>query len=448
MLRKFLLVVHPDLIPSTRHPAEHRTNTTNVGMLQAYLREQQYQGSAWLVFYRKPLAVEAELDTVRVVVGRGVDACVRSMASAVGEPAPEAPPESGNRVSSLLGVRRRAPPPPPPPKSLSAYLALSHVERARKRRAWARLAAGTARLADTFGLRAVESRCGWSARPLGQLFLSLETILNEERVNFQGLFALVVCLADKAPVDYAEGVIRISPSRQLKDWRSAILSAASGLDQRAVQGARQRERRREAELVLGCAAGRRVDIERGATVDADAFDDFLGCLLNIESKQPEWRLPIVVRVERDSRPVYDGDCLRVGLHEAPLSIVAAATTVPDDAVRFGHTAKLDLENLAQSCVDALQLKDIELVVAGRPDSLRIPAIASGRGLVLSGAHKIQGASLGDINAALRRLLDLARHPPALLRRLQGASLAIVAPGRAITDNDAGVLLLPADFVYA
>ena len=71
VLRRFLLEVHPDLLAS--HPRQRAINGENVALLQAYLRENTYVGSAKLLFFRKPEEDGSSLREARVIVGRGVE---------------------------------------------------------------------------------------------------------------------------------------------------------------------------------------------------------------------------------------------------------------------------------------------------------------------------------------------------------------------------------------
>ena len=66
-------------------------NAANVATLQAYVREHTFVGSASLVFHKKPCAEGGALDELRVSVGKGVNACVDSMACALGESKVSAP---------------------------------------------------------------------------------------------------------------------------------------------------------------------------------------------------------------------------------------------------------------------------------------------------------------------------------------------------------------------
>ncbi|MEO1513329.1 MAG: hypothetical protein AAFU70_14745, partial [Planctomycetota bacterium] len=93
-----------------------------------------------------------------------------------------------------------------------------------KRRAAQHAAARAARLAATFGLAKIESRCGWTPRRVSQLLAGIETAAASTAVSLEG-FTLVISTTDKKPIDEVEGLVHLSPSRQLVDWKRTFASA-------------------------------------------------------------------------------------------------------------------------------------------------------------------------------------------------------------------------------
>jgi len=475
-LRRFLMQVHPDLIPSA---FERSVNSVNVGLLQSYIRDHTYTGSANLIFYKKPEQQHddepSSLREVRVVVGRGVDASVQSMRAALGEAPPlfHQKPRHAERVAEMLFRRRRtrrndsAAKQPRANETLASFCeglesdGVRFAELKSKRRAAQHAAARAARLAATFGLAKVESRCGWTPRRLSQLLAGIEAAA-AAAVSLEG-FTLVISTTDKKPVDEVEGLLHLSPSRQLVDWKRTFASATEeACTRRADHEARRNRKLAQAEASLlrerqdsSFPPNVRVKLERGATLSAADFETLcLDSLLRRRRRQEDGDHPfvqgggggeqddvVVVRVERELP--HDAVFSRAGfvVVAPPMSresVWAAVDAVEKSDLRaVARTRELILEEAAR-CVERLGLRDVELFFEGQPDSTRVGKRTS-TVFSLSGAHRPPGAALPDVLEALVRLGSFSG------KALEGASVAVVAKGASLAENDVGQILVPADF---
>jgi len=448
-LRKFLLEVHPDMLPA--FPEAKRVNGVNVATLQAYLRESTYVGSANLLFYRKPAPDGTELREARVVVGRGVAACVDSMAVALGgsaaprrrpRPAPRPPPP---RRAGAGAVPFRAPPAPVDRnRSLAAYgtaaKAPSLAALRERRRAAAHVDALARRVAERTGLARVDNRCNWTARPLAGLLRRLDAAAGARRLD--GFDVVFSTTEPRECVDAREGLIVVSPSRADAAWREtldrvtgavvAARAAAAADEARAVAGA---------EAALAAACGGPVVLERGATCGRGNFSDACAALaaaLPAPAAPPGAGAPRRLRLERDAVPAPDGDgrvvaSLRAARDaDAVVARLRAAAPRPD--------ARRDLESLARTCAEELGLRDLELFLAGAADTIAVAPSRAARPGALVRSGRVAGARPGALRDALARLRD--RPPPFLA----GLSVGLGAPGRPIVESDHGQLVLPTDAI--
>lgn len=441
-LRRFLLLVHPDLIP---HAEKRAVNAKNVGVLQAYVREHQYQGAAWLTFHKK-----GHEEPARVIVGRGVDACVASMATALGEKVQ--PPPASDAAKVTARWRRRAP--VRLRDTLRNYVVPDDVKA--RRRATARLEFRAGRIAVNHGLSQIESRCGWSARRLCQVFSSLEYALGE--LNLEGLWGVAISTASTtARLDYDEGMIHVSPSLHVAAWREAIEAAASTLAERRYRAQRLRDNTRAAAAAISMRLGRPVNLGPGKSVDAATFVRWCG---QIAAAAPHHaildttatsRPTLAIRLEfdRSVSSFAQTSNLAVSPRDDIDGLAVAALAIDDTAVLNVARDRDHALRLAEQCARTLRLASLDLVLAQCPEPLTFPSPENNRPrrLILSGAHKPRGAMLPDLINALNRLLLMAGHdedPP--LATLRSTPVALVAPGTHLAHNHAGVFLLPTDFV--
>ena len=459
-LRRFLMQVHPDLIPSL---SERRINSINVGLLQSYIRDQTYTGSASLIFYKKPgMATDKFLQEVRVVVGRGVDKSVESMRIALGEavkpvdnkkPIDTRPQEV---VADLLRQRRRQDHRERKDETLWTFVeGLDREDLKRKRRAAQHAAARAARLVKRSGLAKIESRCGWQPRRVSQILAAVDSALSGDLRGF----TLVISTTDKKPIDPVEGLIHLSPSRQLVDWKRTFTKATSELtQQRASYEDRRRSKlHRVHDLFKGICT-----LEKGATLTAADFENFLDTLLQEQldddddeqddrgdDKEDDDDI-VVVRVERDGPPsllseesLCREEYQRVGfvLVSPPVSrkaILKAVESLEDSDIADVARRRRKITALGDECLKKLGLRELELYFDGQPSSQRIPKETSSF-LTLSGAHRPHGASLPEMENALQRLRDQLPE-----KSLNDVSLAIIGKGR-LSANDLGQILVPVDF---
>lgn len=430
-LRRFLFLVHPDLISAG--PAR-KVNAANVGVLQAYVREHHYQGSAWLLFHKKKAAAAKEepLESVRVVVGRGVEACVASMAAALGEPTAEA--------RGGAGAQRWWTPPRPPERPKPSDC--DAVDAAARRQSLARAAAKARRIARSRGLRHIESRCGWEPSRLSQVLTSLEAALGETHLD--GLWDVVIASLQQAEADVDDGVVTISPSASAAAWRQAFSEASSWREVRLARQKNLEEAWRDAEAGLASALGRPVSLVRGLTLDANRFARwcrrFAGGVPT-SAARPMLRL----RVELDASASNYLQTADLALSEADdlAAIVSKAARVEDDLVCRAERMRSDVRALAVDCVRALGLNSIDIVLAQCPAIVRTHPERDDL-FVLAGAHLPRGAAMSDVLDLFDRLLAAQGDPRLdLLRR---ASVAVVAPGSPRGYDNAGFYRLPADFL--
>lgn len=436
------MLVHPDLIPD----GEKRTvNAKNVGVLQAYVREHQYQGAAWLTFHKK-----GHDEPARVIVGKGVEACVASMATALGE---KVPPPTANEAAKITAKwRRRAP--AQHTDTLRNYVVPDDVKA--RRRATARLEFRARRITVNHGLSQIESRCGWSARRLGQVLSSLEHALGE--LDLEGLWGVAISTASTtARLDYDGGMVHVSPSLHVAAWREAIEAAASTLAERRYRAQCLHDSTRAAAAAISMRLGRPVNLGPGKSVEAATFIRWCGriaaaaphhAILDATARK---RPTLVIRLEFDRSVSTFAQTanLAVSPKDDIDGLAVAALGIDDSAVLKVARDRGHALRLAEQCARTLRLASLDLVLAQCPEPLTYPSpdTDSPRRFILSGAHKPRGAMLPDLIDALNRLLYLAgRDEDSPFAMLKSTPVALVAPGTHLAHNHAGVFLLPTDFV--
>ncbi|KAJ1447395.1 hypothetical protein M885DRAFT_591386 [Pelagophyceae sp. CCMP2097] len=460
-LRRFLMQVHPDLLQ--QHATRRVANAKNVATLQAYLREHSYVGSAWLVFHQKPDEDPTADRRLRVVVGRGLDPCVRSMLHALGEAGNEEP-ETAPRpnlerafvdLGALLSARR---PSKRPDWRRLAQLGPNSFDYAavrQERRAWLRVSFNLENLARKSGAVAIEDRCGWRAGSLRQFAAKLESALAESGARLDG-FTLVLSTTEPAlRVDAAQGRVFVSPSRPRLDVVEIFKSVdAKCLAQRRSAAERHAALSRRAQDALHFRVAPNgfryvFRLEAGNTLDADDFEAYLRELVAAadadeavkrapEEPRPEMvseaeRLVVTVRVE-DSLSADSGGGDVVVARGAPLGAVAEAVRGRLERLRGGDgDSRRSTLAAMRDVLDRLHLGRLEVVLAR--ETLTVPAHETE---ALLKTPRPVPTTLADATALLRRL---AAEPPTFLR---GVSLAVGAAGLPPRLQPTGVLLLPAD----
>lgn len=446
-LRRFLMLVHPDLIQK-ECPEEKRVNTTNVALLQAYIREHQYQGSAWLLFHKKERA-----GTARVVVGRGVDACVASMAVALGEIPATGTPQTTSRPERVVEwagrwrgkASRRPSPAQSPQPTLATFVAAEDV--VPRRRAMAHAAAKARRAVGKHRLRRFESRCGWSARHLVQVVTGLEKILEGD---FENLWSVVLSSSTEARADAVEGLILLSPSMQVTDWRRALDDAVKLMDVRRAHAQRQSEALFDAERNIERALARPVELRRGESLDAVRFEEWCRCVprvaavSRVEKSRPTLRIRVELDTHRGGSFDETSGSLAVGFREKDKldNFFRSTNLVSDSTVQDFFNKRAEASRLAAACVEKFNLASLDLVLAQVPEAVRVTRHGTTHedSFVLSGAHKQRGASLSSVLTALS---NLRRHDdiPHLFRNMP---VAIVGEKASLGHDHAGVLVVPVD----
>jgi len=488
-LRRFLLHVHPDLIPNQdEYRNERETNTRNVGTLQAYLRQHSYTGSASLLFHKKPNSNKV-LETVRVIVGRGVDTCLNSMLLAMGEtPLTHKPRPSyyePERVADILGRRRRRRAGGNAfdisGKSFGLYMQQLTTSQDSKdsikncRRAAQHATARGMQLIERYGFRFVKSRCGWTPRHVAQVLTAIDNALRAQPIAAKCIkhFGLIITTTDTlGPVDVDQGFIYASPSRQLEDIRKTIETFTPTIAQRFAQHSQNLlHKHSRAEIMLSLHFGRCIRLECGATTSAHEFEyKCLNTLVaaseesvpNINDKRKNSTYSedaLVIRIERDA-PRTDARTRFINtgtlLCPLPVTIDAVANTlaaVDASDIRTVFENRRKLQNLARMCVDQFRLRDLELYLDGNEHSLRFYNRASTyyqiqhktNLVLLSAASRPRGASIPALIDAMKRLL-LITHSSISVDDLNDTSLALIGGNTPTTHNELGQILLPFDFV--